>query len=58
MDFLVIDKNTNLLGHFTTTDEFIERGEEKVRRAVEVYEKYFGENPTDDIESFYIKDVL
>ena len=58
MDFLVIDKNTNLLGHFTTTDEFIERGEEKVRRAVEVYDKYFGDDPTDDIESFYLKDVL
>ena len=58
MDFLVIDKNTNLLGHFTTTDEFIERGEEKVRRAVEVYDKYFGDDPTDDIESFYIKDAL
>ena len=58
MEFLVIDKNTNLLGHFITTDEFLERGEEKVKTAVEVYDKYFGDDPSEDIESFYIKDVL
>lgn len=56
--FYVVDKTTGMLGIFEPTDEFIERGENKVKRAVEVYRKFFGDNPTDNINYYYIKDFL
>ena len=58
MEFLVIDKKTGLLGHFKTSEEFLSRGEEKVKNAIDVYEKFYGDSKTDDIEDYYMKDVL
>lgn len=58
MEFLVIDKKTGLLGHFKTSEEFLSRGEEKVKNAIEVYEKFYGDSKTEDIEDYYMKDVL
>ena len=58
MEFLVIDKPSGLLGHFTASDEFLSRGEEKVRRAIEIHDKFFIDNPVEDIDDYYIKDVL
>jgi len=56
--FYVIDKGTNQLGIFRPTENFIKGGELKVARAIEVYNKYFGENPTDDIINYYIDETL
>lgn len=56
--FYAIDKTTKVLGIFRPTEEFIKSGEEKVARAIEVYNKYFGDNPTDDIENYYIDEYL
>lgn len=56
--FYVIDKNTAQLGIFRPSDRFIEQGEYKVEKAIEVYNKYFGPNPTDDILNYYIDEIL
>lgn len=56
--FYVIDKTTQVLGIFRPTEEFVRSGEEKVGRAIEVYNKYFGANPTDDIVNYYIDEYL
>lgn len=52
--FYVADKTTGQLGIFKGGDDFLRSGEEKVKRAVEVWKKYFGPNPTDDIANHYI----
>jgi hypothetical protein len=56
--FYVIDKGTAQLGVYTPTDEFIRRGEEKVEQAIQVWERFFGPNKTEDIENFYINETL
>lgn len=56
--FYVIDKTTQVLGIYRPTEEFIQSGEAKVGRAIEVFNKYFGDNPTDDIENYYIDEYL
>ena len=56
--FYVIDKGTGVLGIFKPTPEFVEGGEIKVGKAIEVYNKYFGANPTDDIVNYYIDSFL
>jgi len=56
--FYVIDKNTKMLGVFEPSDEFVHYGEMKVEKAIEVYNKFFGDNPTEDINSFIIEETL
>lgn len=56
--FYVIDKTTQVLGIYRPTEEFIKSGEDKVARAIGVYQKYFGDNPTDDIVNYYIDEYL
>jgi hypothetical protein len=56
--FYVIDKSTAQLGIFRPSENFVKGGENKVARAVEVYNKYFGANPTDDIANYYIDEEL
>lgn len=56
--FYVIDKGSGQLGIFRPTNSFIESGELKVKRAIQVWEKFFGPNPTDDIANYYIDEVL
>lgn len=56
--FFVIDKGTGQLGIFRPTDSFIKGGEMKVARAIEVYNKYYSENATDDIANYYIEETL
>jgi len=56
--FYVIDKSTHQLGIFRPSENFIKGGELKVARAIEVYNKYFGANPTDDIINYYIDETL
>lgn len=56
--FYVIDKTTGVLGIFKPTEEFVESGESKVARAIEVFSRYFGNAPTDSIENYYIDEYL
>jgi hypothetical protein len=56
--FYVIDKETGQLGIFRPTENFVKNGEQKVIRAIEVYNRYFGSNPTDEIENYYIDETL
>jgi hypothetical protein len=56
--FFAIDKTTGVLGIFRPSEEFVLSGEVKVMRAIEIYDKYFGENPTDNIENYYIDEYL
>lgn len=56
--FYVIDKTTGALGIFRPTPEFVEGGEIKVGKAIEVYNRYFGDKPTDDIVNYYIDSFL
>ena len=54
----MVDKTTKQLGIYHPSEEFVARGEEKVNRAVSVYHKFFGENPKDDINEYFITEEL
>ena len=56
--FLVIDKITQALGIFRPSEDFIKRGEQKVERAVEVHEMFFGKNATENIDDYYTDDYI
>ena len=56
--FYVIDKQTAQLGIFRPTDSFVRSGEIKLEEALEVYHRYFGQHPTDDIDNYYIDEYL
>jgi hypothetical protein len=58
MVFFAIDKKTGRMGMYETSEDFILRGREKVERALEVYDKFFGANATETIETFYIQETL
>jgi len=58
MIFLVIEKNTHRMGYFDCSDSFLEQGKEKVSRALEVYKRYYGKNPTEDINQYYLTKTL
>jgi hypothetical protein len=51
--FLVIDKTSRMMGMYPVSDESLARGEEKVIKAVEQYRKFYGNNPSEDINQFY-----
>lgn len=56
--FYVIDKVSGVLGVFTPSAEFIEGGERKVIRAVEVFNRFFAPDSPEDISNYYIDEVL
>jgi hypothetical protein len=56
--FYAIDKVTKQVGIYHCSDEFIKGGEDKVRMAVEVHEKYFGASATEDVENYFINETL
>jgi len=56
--FYVIDKETAQLGVFRPTEQFVKNGELKVERAIQVYQKYFGPNATEDIDNHFINETL
>lgn len=58
LKFYVIDKSTMLMGIFTPTEEFVDRGREKVFKAIHVYERFFGENAQEDVQDFFIQETL
>lgn len=56
--FYVICKKSHRLGVFEPSEDFILGGRDKVQRAVAVYNQFFGPNATDDINNYFIKEVL
>jgi len=56
--FLVIDKRTARLGIFECSQSFIQGGQEKVEQAVEVYQKYFSDEATEDIHTYIHRQTL
>jgi hypothetical protein len=56
--FFVIDKVTAQLGIFRPSEEFVQGGESKVGKAIKVYRKYFGADPTDNIANYFINEIL
>ena len=56
--FLVVDKTTKMLGLFRPTEEFIRRGEQKVERAIEVYNKFFSEDAPHTIDDYYMEEYI
>ena len=47
-----------MLGVFEPTESFIQSGEEKVEKALEIYNKFFSKNATENIDEFFIKEEL
>jgi hypothetical protein len=56
--FYVVDKLSQQLGIYTPTENFILGGEQKVAKAIEIHMKYFGGNPTDNINNHFIEEDL
>lgn len=56
--FYVIDKVTGVLAVFKPTQEFVDGGAVKVARAIDMYQRYFSENPSDDIDNYFIDEFL
>jgi hypothetical protein len=56
--FYVIDKTNFLMGIYKPSEDFVRGGEEKVKRALNVYDMFFGENPTHDITNYFIEETL
>ena len=52
MMFITICKKSLRLKKWYTTPEFIASGEEKVSRAIEVYNRFFSDQSTEDINNF------
>tara|TARA_R110002020_G_scaffold137295_1_gene306219 strand:- start:49 stop:816 length:768 start_codon:yes stop_codon:yes gene_type:complete len=56
MKFYVIDKTTHLLGRCTPPNDFLRSGEAKLIEALAVYDKYFGDKATEDVND-YVLDI-
>lgn len=56
--FYVIDKTSHRLGVFEPSEDFILGGRDKVLRAIDVYNKFYSELATEDINNFFITETL
>lgn len=57
MVFVAIDKTTHQIGIFDCSPQFIERGKDKVERAIEAY-KLFYDNPEFEPRNYFINQTL
>ena len=53
-----IDKVNKMLGIFEPTQDFIDSGEDKVEKALGIYNNFFSEDSTENIEEFFIYEEL
>ena len=58
MVFYVIEKGTHRLGKYTPSVDFIRGGEQKLERALEVYAKFFAEDALENVDNYFISEVL
>jgi hypothetical protein len=56
--FLVIDKNHKVLSWWDVSPEALSNGEEKVKRATEIYNKYYSDDATEKINEFFVEDCI
>ena len=56
--FVAIGKNDGLLKVFPTSQEFIDKGEDNVKKAIKVYEKFFSSDAPCDINDYIYTEVL
>ena len=56
--FYTIDKKSGQVGVYEPSDAFVRGGEEKVERALAVYEQFFGDKATDTLDSYIIRETL
>ena len=57
-EFFVIDKDTLQMKRFKCSDEFLESGRRKVERAVNVWNRFFGPDATEDVQQYVMEEVL
>ena len=57
-EFFVVSKETLQLKRVQCSSEFLERGRDKVERAVAVWKKFFGPNRTHKVEDYIANEVL
>ena len=58
MLFIVICKTSNRLGMFDCSADFIKGGQNKVEKATEIYNKFFSDEKTEDINNYIHKQTL
>ncbi len=58
MVFMVIEKGTCRMDLFEVSDNFRHSGRVKIKQAIEVFNMFFGDEPTHDITQFYRKKTL
>lgn len=56
--FYVICKKSHRLGVYEPSEDFILGGRDKVQRAVAVYNKFFSNDATEDINNYFIQEML
>ena len=56
--FYVVDKNTLQLGVYIPTEDFLKNGQDKVDNAIFIYNTFFSENSTEDINQHIIYETL
>jgi hypothetical protein len=56
--FYVIDKTSKMLGIFKPTVATLDRGKEKVIKAIEVYNKFFAKDSPNDINNYFISEEI
>lgn len=56
--FVAIDKTSHMMGIYRLSEEFIRGGKAKVEAALEVYDKFYGDNPTEDISGHIHEEEL
>ena len=58
LEFYVVDKSNYQLGIFKPSQQFLDYGEQKVIKALEVYDTFFSENATLNINQYIINEIL
>lgn len=56
--FLVVDKKSCDVGVFTTSDQFLDRGRQKLHKAINTYKNYFINGSVEDVMQYTIEGVL
>lgn len=56
--FYVIDKTSRMLGIFKPTVDTLDRGKEKVIKAIDVYNKFFADNSPESIDNYFISEEI
>lgn len=56
--FIAIDKGSHMMGMYRLSEEFVKGGKAKVERAMEVYDKFFGDSLTENIDTYYHEEEL